>query len=128
MEEERSARLEWENSKLKQEEPLPGQRASAMMELDGGVSNRSSLWRHSTTQLMDDQLALVGSVNLDIRSLQLNFELTLTLFSPEACASIRRLLDGYLQDSTPLELERWKQRSRASRVLERGMFFLSPLL
>ena len=83
---------------------------------------------HTKAMLMDDQLARVGSVNLDIRSLQLNFELTLTLFSPEACASIRRLLDGYLQDSTPLELERWKQRSRAARVLERGMFFLSPLL
>ena len=71
---------------------------------------------HTKAMLMDDQLALVGSVNLDIRSLQLNFELTLTLFSPEACASIRRLLDGYLQDSTPLELERWKQRSRAARL------------
>lgn len=83
---------------------------------------------HTKAMLMDDQLALVGSVNLDIRSLQLNFELTLALFSPEGCASIRGLLDGYLCDSTPLKLERWKQRSRAARVLERGMFFLSPLL
>lgn len=83
---------------------------------------------HTKAMLMDDQLALVGSVNLDIRSLQLNFELTVTLFSPEGCAAIKRLLEGYLADSQSLELEQWQTRSRAARVVERMMFFLSPLL
>ncbi|MEH6799471.1 MAG: cardiolipin synthase [Halopseudomonas sabulinigri] len=83
---------------------------------------------HTKAMLMDDQLALVGSVNLDIRSLQLNFELTVALFSPEGCASIRQLLDGYEAASHRLQLAEWQKRSRASRVLERGVFFLSPLL
>lgn len=83
---------------------------------------------HTKAMLMDDQLALVGSVNLDIRSLQLNFELTVALFSPEGCARIRQLLEGYEAASHHLQLTDWQQRSRASRVLERGVFFLSPLL
>jgi len=83
---------------------------------------------HTKAMLMDEQLALVGSVNLDIRSLQLNFELTVALFSPEGCASIRQLLDGYQANSHQLQLSDWQERSRASRVLERGVFFLSPLL
>lgn len=83
---------------------------------------------HTKAMLMDDQLALVGSVNLDIRSLQLNFELTVTLFSPEGCATIKRLLDGYLSASQPLALAQWQTRSRSARVAERMMFFLSPLL
>lgn len=83
---------------------------------------------HTKAMLMDDQLALVGSVNLDIRSLQLNFELTVTLFSPEACAAIKRLLEGYLADSQVLDLAQWQRRSRLARVTERMMFFLSPLL
>ena len=83
---------------------------------------------HTKAMLMDGQLALVGSVNLDIRSLQLNFELTVPLFSPEGCAVIKRLLDGYISDSVELDLAQWRQRSRGARVLERLMFFLSPLL
>ena len=67
-------------------------------------------------------------MNLDIRSLQLNFELTVPLFSPEGCAVIKRLLDGYISDSVELDLAQWRQRSRGARVLERLMFFLSPLL
>ena len=83
---------------------------------------------HTKAMLMDGQLALVGSVNLDIRSLQLNFELTVPLFSPEGCAVIKRLLDGYISDSVELDLAQWRQRSRGARVLERLMFFLGPLL
>ncbi|MEH6566278.1 MAG: cardiolipin synthase [Halopseudomonas sp.] len=83
---------------------------------------------HTKAMLMDDQLALVGSVNLDIRSLQLNFELTLALFSADECARIGGVLDGYEAACHRLQLEDWQQRSRAARILERGVFFLSPLL
>ncbi len=92
-----------------------------ILQFDGGLL-------HTKAMLMDDQLALVGSVNLDIRSLQLNFELTVALFTPESCAHIRQLLKGYMTRSEALELERWQQRSRPARALERLMFFMSPLL
>ncbi|MFZ2289393.1 MAG: cardiolipin synthase [Halopseudomonas yangmingensis] len=83
---------------------------------------------HTKAMLMDNQLALVGSVNLDIRSLQLNFELTVALFTPEGCAEIKRLLDGYREASQPLDLQRWSARGKPARALERLMYLLSPLL
>ncbi|CEA05111.1 cardiolipin synthetase [Pseudomonas saudimassiliensis] len=83
---------------------------------------------HTKAMLMDEQLALVGSVNLDIRSFQLNFELTVALFTPDNCAAIGALLRRYERDSERLQAERWGQRGRPSRILERLMFFMSPLL
>ncbi|UAW96879.1 cardiolipin synthase [Halopseudomonas nanhaiensis] len=83
---------------------------------------------HSKAMLMDNQLALVGSVNLDIRSLQLNFELTVALTSPKGCSEVAALLASYRAQSEQLLPERWAQRSRAARALERLMYFMSPLL
>ncbi|SDS31441.1 cardiolipin synthetase 2 [Halopseudomonas xinjiangensis] len=83
---------------------------------------------HTKAMLMDDQLALVGSVNLDIRSLQLNFELTVAVTTPEGCRDVANLLASYQASSERLMRERWEQRSRAARALERLMYFMSPLL
>ena len=68
------------------------------------------------------------AVNLDIRSLQLNFELTIALFDGDSSARIGRLLNAYLRQSELLTLPCWRERSRGARVLERSMFFMSPLL
>lgn len=83
---------------------------------------------HTKAMLMDDQLAMVGSVNLDIRSFQLNFELTVALFAPDSCIEISKLLHSYEAASETLEPDRWARRSKPARVLERLMFFMSPLL
>jgi cardiolipin synthase A/B len=78
--------------------------------------------------LMDDELALVGSVNLDIRSLQLNFELTVALTTQESCRQIGELLQSYQTSCERLTLESWQKRGRTARSLERLMYFMSPLL
>lgn len=83
---------------------------------------------HTKAMLMDDELALVGSVNLDIRSLQLNFELTVALFNAVSCAEVGALLEGYCRQSRPLSLAEWQERGRWSRGMERLMYFMSPIL
>lgn len=83
---------------------------------------------HTKAMLMDNELALVGSVNLDIRSFQLNFELTVALFAPDSCEEVAALLRSYETASERLEPERWARRNKPARVLERLMFFMSPLL
>src|SRR5690554_7903734 len=70
---------------------------------------------HTKAMLMDEQLALVGSVNLDIRSFQLNFELTVAIFAPDSCQEVRALLDGYETSSERLDPERWAQRRSEER-------------
>ncbi|RUO25707.1 cardiolipin synthase [Aliidiomarina minuta] len=83
---------------------------------------------HTKAMLIDEELAIFGSVNLDVRSLQLNFEISLALFDPQSCREICDLVTEYKADSESIDAERWHQRSLLARLRERLVFFLSPLL
>lgn len=83
---------------------------------------------HTKAIIIDEQLALFGSVNLDARSLQLNFEISLALFHPQSCRAVCDLVDGYSKQSASICAERWHKRSILARLRERLVFFLSPLL
>lgn len=83
---------------------------------------------HTKAIIIDKSLALFGSVNLDARSLQLNFEISIAIFHPVSCLAICDLVDEYLQQSEPICAERWHRRSLFARLRERLVFLLSPLL
>ncbi|MFI5378776.1 MAG: cardiolipin synthase, partial [Tepidisphaerales bacterium] len=73
--------------------------------LDAGIAIH--LYRpgllHAKTTTIDDAFALFGSANLDVRSFNLNFELSLLLYGPEITARLRAIQVGYLADSHPLD-------------------------
>ncbi|TRW49733.1 cardiolipin synthase [Aliidiomarina halalkaliphila] len=83
---------------------------------------------HSKAMVVDGELAIVGSMNVDMRSLQLNFELSFALYNEDSCNQVCQLLHTYKEQSTAIDYERWKARSRLHRAAERFMYFLSPLL
>ena len=60
---------------------------------------------HTKSVLIDDSWSLFGSLNLDPRSLFLNFELTLAVYDREFSAELSRLQAGYLAQSRRLELD-----------------------
>ncbi|MEX1058447.1 MAG: phospholipase D-like domain-containing protein, partial [Natronospirillum sp.] len=83
---------------------------------------------HAKVLMVDNELAFVGSVNLDVRSLQLNFELSVVLFTPASCELISQRLVNYRQRAVQLNADQWALRPRRHRLLERILFFMSPLL
>lgn len=83
---------------------------------------------HTKSILVDDQLALVGTLNLDGRSLWLNFEVTLLVDSPEFCVSLAQLQHDYLEQAHRLDARRWQQRPTRTRILENFFYLFSPLL
>ena len=56
---------------------------------------------HTKSVLVDDDFALVGTVNLDRRSLWLNFEVTLLIDNPVFVAEMNQLVQGYMLEATP---------------------------
>lgn len=54
---------------------------------------------HAKLILMGKEEALLGSFNLDPRSLMLNTELMLHLHSPTLCDELQQLIDGWLQQA-----------------------------
>jgi cardiolipin synthase len=71
---------------------------------------------HTKSISVDDDIAVIGSSNLDIRSFRLSLEVTLVIPDQNVVADLRRVEAEYLRRSTPLELERWLERPLGARL------------
>ena len=71
---------------------------------------------HAKHLRVDDGLALVGSMNLDIRSFSLNAELGLLIHDPRAIARLRAIEQDCLAASTWIDPDTWASRPRWQRA------------
>ncbi|MDO4626577.1 MAG: cardiolipin synthase [Pasteurellaceae bacterium] len=83
---------------------------------------------HTKSVLIDNQLALVGTVNMDIRSFMLNFEVTMLVEDQSFANEIDILHESYLAKAIPLNAQKWRNRPWYQRLIERLFFMFSPLL
>ncbi|KYP97521.1 cardiolipin synthetase [Sodalis-like endosymbiont of Proechinophthirus fluctus] len=83
---------------------------------------------HTKSVLVDGQLSLVGTVNLDMRSLWLNFEITLVIDDNDFGSDLSRVQEDYLARSQLIEARVWSKRPYWQRIVERLFYFFSPLL
>jgi len=83
---------------------------------------------HAKTLTVDDQLAMFGSANYDIRSFNLNFELNLLLHAPEAVAETHALQMGYMARSDRATFDDFPSRTWLGRLKVNLAKLLSPLL
>ena len=83
---------------------------------------------HTKSITVDDEFALFGTVNLDQRSMHLNFELMLLVFDARFTGELVGLQESYERDATPLERDRWRQRPLRERLKEGACYLVSPLL
>lgn len=79
---------------------------------------RSPAVLHTKTVLIDDYAGVVGSSNMDQRSFNLNFEISLLVLGGEAVAELDRVVDGYLVESTTLALDVWQSRPWPGRYVD----------
>lgn len=83
---------------------------------------------HSKIIIVDDELASIGTANMDMRSFHLNFEVNAFLFRTN---STQELVEEYLHDleySKQIDLKTFSQRHFGFRLLESTSRLLSPLL
>ncbi|VFP84383.1 Cardiolipin synthase A [Candidatus Erwinia haradaeae] len=83
---------------------------------------------HSKSILIDGQLSLVGTVNLDMRSLWLNFEITIVIDNHEFGNELACIQNQYIAQSCLIDAHSWLQRAYWKRIVERLFYFFSPLL
>ena len=82
---------------------------------------------HSKHFTIDDNVAVIGSSNMDMRSFVLNYEISLMVLGPEVVARVREVEGRYRESCRPLLLEEWSERSRRSRYLDNVMRLTSSL-
>jgi len=73
---------------------------------------------HSKSISIDDDIAVIGSSNMDIRSFELNFEITLVCYGAQVVADLRKLEDEYLRCSRQLHLEEWQARPLHTKLFD----------
>ena len=83
---------------------------------------------HSKLLLIDDQYALIGSANLDPRSLRLNYELGVELFSHDVNAQLSLYFSARRQQARRITLEEIEQRSVPERLRDSIAWLFSPYL
>ena len=83
---------------------------------------------HSKMMVLDDDTALIGTANLDFRSLHLNYECMLYINNTKEEVKIKADFEKIFKDSIQVELESWKKRPIYKRLLEEILDMLSPLV
>ncbi|NNC82854.1 MAG: cardiolipin synthase [Flavobacteriales bacterium] len=83
---------------------------------------------HAKTMVVDGQLSIVGTANLDIRSFDLNFEVNAIVYDENVSDDLRKAFQNDLEDSMLIDCDRWCDRSVFKEMVERIARLLSPIM
>lgn len=100
----------------------------AILQAGGRIVERRPPFMHAKALIVDDAVALIGSANMDSRSLRLNYE---TNILAEGEGFIGRLKAAVLDEfrcGEEIDPAAWARRPLRVRLLERACALLSPVL
>jgi len=83
---------------------------------------------HSKMMMVDGRWGMVGSANLDYRSLHLNFEIGCILHDAEQVTQLEETYQRDLDDAIPLDQKALESRTLISRALENACRLFTPAL
>jgi cardiolipin synthase len=82
---------------------------------------------HAKHFSVDDDVVVIGSSNMDLRSFALNFEVSLMMTGDDVVAAVRRVEDHYREVSKELTLDEWSQRGPGQRYVDTVMRLTAAL-
>lgn len=94
-----------------------------MLKAGVAIHRHTGSFLHAKHMSVDDDVALIGSSNLDIRSFALNAEVSVLIYDRTVVAELRRIQEGYLRHTSRVTVE---ERSRI-RLPRRAMENLARL-
>ena len=82
---------------------------------------------HTKCFLVDDDIAVMGSSNMDMRSFGLNYEISLLAYGGDIVSEVHDVIATYAERSSVLDAEEWPKRSVVRRYTESVMRLTSAL-
>jgi cardiolipin synthase len=73
---------------------------------------------HAKHMSVDDEVAVIGSSNLDMRSFTLNLEVTLLAFDGQVVSALRCLESDFRARATEVAIDTWRRRPLPAKLLE----------
>jgi cardiolipin synthase len=83
---------------------------------------------HQKVMLVDDCFAVVGSANLDCRSMFVNFEITAISSDPGFIGKVESMLESDFMNSQVMTLDHFKRQGMMEKIASRGANLLAPVL
>ena len=83
---------------------------------------------HSKLLIIDDDLTVIGSANMDFRSFEHNFEVSAFVYDRDFCARMTAIYEQDLAACRRVAPGEWFRRPRPRRWAESFMRIFSPLL
>jgi cardiolipin synthase len=73
---------------------------------------------HSKHMSIDDEVAVIGSSNMDMRSFSLNLEITMMVRGKTFVKQMREVEASYRKDSRQLTMDEWRKQPFLATVLD----------
>jgi cardiolipin synthase len=83
---------------------------------------------HAKLMMVDGRWGMIGSANLDNRSLHLNFEVGCMLYDEDQVEKLEEVYQHDLEDAVPLDQDILEKRSLAARALSNACRLFTPAL
>jgi cardiolipin synthase len=83
---------------------------------------------HAKTVSIDGAWCAVGSYNLDSRSLNYNWEVTLEVLDPRLVEELDEKFRDDLDRCDPVDMDSWRRRGLLQKIRERFFYFFRSWL
>ncbi|QHI70267.1 cardiolipin synthase [Tichowtungia aerotolerans] len=92
------------------------------------IYERHPPFMHAKALVVDGELSLIGTANLDNRSLSLNYETSVVVYSENFADTMKNLIHEDIDSSTEIALTEWRRRPAYRRLLENLALLMAPVL
>ncbi|HET8838313.1 MAG TPA: cardiolipin synthase [Flavobacteriaceae bacterium] len=83
---------------------------------------------HAKTMVIDDELSMIGTSNMDYRSFEINFEITAMIYSEEIAKEMLTIFEKDIEECDTVDLEKWRKRPSHKKWKESFCRLWAPLL
>lgn len=92
------------------------------------IYERRPPFMHAKAMVIDDTVALIGSANLDARSLRLSYETNLAVYDNDLIGRLKEIIWEDIAHSNELNAQSWRQRPVRNQLLENFCHLFAPML
>lgn len=82
---------------------------------------------HAKLIVADDDLAIIGSANMDTRSFELNFESSAFVYDADTAWQCKEIFHRDMRDAYEVDIDKWMKRSRWKQYIESLLRLMTPV-
>lgn len=92
------------------------------------IYERRPPFMHAKALVIDGELSLIGTANLDNRSLTLNYETSAVIYGAQFADAMKNVIHEDIGHSDEIILEEWRKRPAYRQMLENLALLMAPVL